>query len=78
MVRREHHVAVTSEFDVAIEVATGELVFVPIEDVSAAAQTISLIVSSARVMPTVSQLVSDILIQCAEAALEDARQVITD
>jgi DNA-binding transcriptional LysR family regulator len=70
MVRRGQHVAITSEFDVANEVATGNLIFIPLADATAAAQTISLVVSSARVLPKVSQLVSEILQRCASSVLD--------
>ncbi|WP_162798394.1 LysR family transcriptional regulator [Sulfitobacter sp. SK011] len=70
MVRRGQHVAITSEFDVANEVATGKLIFIPLADATAAAQTISLVVSSARVLPKVSQLVSEVLQRCASSVLD--------
>lgn len=78
MIRRGRHVAVTSEFDVATEIAAGELIFIPILDATALAQTISLVVSDARSLSTVSQLVSEVLLECASDTLVRARRPLKD
>lgn len=78
MIRRGHHVAISSEFDVATELADGDLVFVPIADAIDLAQTISLIESASRGLSTVSQHVLEILLKCASDMLSRARTSVKD
>lgn len=73
IVRRGSHVSITSEFDVAAELATGQLSFVPISDAKDLAQSISLIASATRGFSTVAQNVLEILKNCAKDTMAQVR-----
>ncbi|WP_170167076.1 LysR family transcriptional regulator [Paracoccus methylarcula] len=75
LIAQGRHVALTSELDVSAEIFEKRLVFIPIADETAAAQSISLLVSAVRELPTVSQLIMDILSACARETLSRVRQV---
>lgn len=67
------HAVFTSELDVAPELASGRLVFVPIRDRSAEPQDISVAVDATRPPGPIVRLVSERLIVGLQAALAAAR-----
>ncbi|ARN21554.1 LysR family transcriptional regulator [Piscinibacter gummiphilus] len=67
------HVVFTSELDVASELASGRLVFVPVRDRGAEPQGISVAVDAARPPGPIVKLVAERLIVALEASLVAAR-----
>ncbi len=74
LVKQGTHVALTSELDAAPEIAGGELVFVPVRDKAAEAQSISVATSARLPLPRIGQIVADGLAAEADAALSAVRQ----
>ncbi|MDR7378635.1 DNA-binding transcriptional LysR family regulator [Rhodoferax ferrireducens] len=68
-----NHVVFTSELDVASELATGQLVFIPIRDRGAEPQEISVAVDATKPPGPVVKLVSERLIQALQDCLAAAR-----
>lgn len=73
LVQQGSHVALTSELDAAPEIASGELVFVPVRDKAAEAQSISVATSARLPLPRIGQIVAQGLASEAEAALRGAQ-----
>lgn len=69
MVSRGRHVAVSSELDVTQELRDGTIVFVPIEDATATAQSISLVAGAARILSSVARSIATMLVDDVEARL---------
>ncbi|RZI93686.1 MAG: LysR family transcriptional regulator [Rubrivivax sp.] len=69
------HVVFTSELDVAPELASGRLVFVPVRDKSAEPQGISVAVDASRPPGPVVKLVAERLVAELQASLAAARAV---
>ncbi len=68
------HVMFTSELDVSHELATGQLVFIPIRDKGAEPQEISVAVDATKPSGPIVQLVSGRLIAVLEESLAAARE----
>jgi hypothetical protein len=67
------HVLFTSELDVAAELATGRLVFIPIRDRGAEPQEISVAVDATKPLGPIVKLVSERLIEVLKDCLAEAR-----
>ena len=67
------HVLFTSELDVAPELASGQLVFIPVRDRGAEPQEISVAVDAAKPPGPIVKLVSERLIAAVQGALAAAR-----
>ncbi|MDO8375737.1 MAG: LysR substrate-binding domain-containing protein, partial [Aquabacterium sp.] len=67
------HVVFTSELDVAQELATGQLVFIPIRDRGAEPQEISVAVDATKPLGPIVKLVSERLIAALQDCLAAAR-----
>lgn len=67
------HVVFTSELDVATELATGQLVFIPIRDRGAEPQEIAVAVDATKPPGPIVKLVSERLVAALQSCLEAAR-----
>ncbi|MET0239685.1 MAG: LysR family transcriptional regulator [Sphingobium sp.] len=68
-------IMLTSELDAAPELASGALIFVPIRDKAAEAQTISVVVSARSPLSKLGQMVAGVTAEEAAASLASARNV---
>ncbi|KAK6032431.1 hypothetical protein OSTOST_01374 [Ostertagia ostertagi] len=68
-----NHVVFTSELDVAAELASGQLVFIPIRDKGAEPQEISVAVDATKPPGPIVKLVSERLIAVLQGCLAAAR-----
>lgn len=68
------HVALTSELDAAPELLRGEVVFIPLSDRNAQAQTASVVISARRPLPRIARVVADLLADHLEIYLQETRQ----
>ena len=73
MALRGSHVALTSEIDAAPEILNGDLVFRPIKDKGAVAQSICTAVYPHRVLPRVAWAVAELLSETTRIMLNDVR-----
>ncbi len=69
LVRNGPYVAITSQLDAAPEIAEGALVFVPVRDRAAEAQSVTIAASARLPLPRIAQIVAACLEQEAIAAL---------
>lgn len=67
------HIALTSEIDAAPEIASGQLVFVPLLDKVVAPQTIGVAIDARRTLPRITRIVSEMLCEMVGQTLADAR-----
>jgi DNA-binding transcriptional LysR family regulator len=74
LAKRGRHAAFTSELDAAVEILEGSLVFVPVRDVSAEPQTVSVVIDGRRSLPRVAGIVADFLVERVGQQLEAIRQ----
>ncbi|MBU2959963.1 LysR family transcriptional regulator [Citreicella sp. C3M06] len=67
------HVALTSEMDAAPELLSGQMRAIPVAGSNTAAQTISLAINARHSLPRIASVLSEVLIQEAEALLHSLR-----
>ena len=75
LVRSGSHVALTSELDVGPEVLDGSVVFVPLRDRNAQAQSVSVATSASRPLPRIARIVAESLAVHVDLHLQRVRQV---
>ena len=74
LVRSGSHVALTSELDVGPEVLDGSVVFVPLRDRNAQAQSVSVATSASRPLPRIARIVAESLAVHVDLHLQRVRQ----
>jgi len=74
LVRQGSHVALTSELDVGPEILAGSVVFVPLQDHSAAPQTVGVAISGSRPLPRIARIVAEELAAFVQAHLARVRE----
>ncbi len=74
LARTGRYAAFTSELDAAPELLNGSLVFLPVRDVSAEPQTVSVVIDSRRSLPRTARITADLAVEKISRQLAAVRE----